>query len=579
MAITRKWLEKNASPMSFERGRELAENQSIEVTQQGLIYHAKIYGEHPYLVQFEDLGTDPTATCTCPFDWGGICKHIVAVGLTIVKGEFETVETHPIISSSAKATPILTNANTFFEDIFLKADLEIQYTFLRQLFTQNPTFIGQFKAYIHSEEVPIDSSNIEKIAEKVARGFSKIPLDIEKRQNRYDDSYYYDEDDGTDWALEKLNKKFNPYFLQGQELLEKGNLMAFLSFQVGVYEGLIHSEEPIYNSDYGAIFPDYSKTLRNIFSEHLHKSFPFLSQMIIQDAMGNACTDLLLYRAETYYNTNIRYDFRDWEAFWMHILQSEGTAQHLLNCLKGLTMYIPEIPRLVMKATHLIGDMQTWAATGEAYCVKNRDISLEILQYYQQKQDIKGLVNVVNKIFTQEQYPDTTFLLNYINPQADRNLYMNVLGTEVFSKSNISLYKKYTELASRQEKEKLIDSIENKAYNRLFYAEVLVEEGEYEKVFPLMERIYHEKDVPAMLKLVVPHLTEKCWEWTKKFVSDKLQDGKRSRDMYNALAQSIALFLSIPAYVPQAKLFAISLNNNYKRLIALKDELERMKLL
>jgi uncharacterized Zn finger protein len=39
-----------------------------------------------------------SATCTCPYDWGGWCKHIVAVGLTCIY-EPETIEKGPPIDS------------------------------------------------------------------------------------------------------------------------------------------------------------------------------------------------------------------------------------------------------------------------------------------------------------------------------------------------------------------------------------------------------------------------------------------------------------------------------------------------
>lgn len=45
MAITRKWLEANASDKSFERGENIAESQEIEIVKIGNTYTAKVYGE------------------------------------------------------------------------------------------------------------------------------------------------------------------------------------------------------------------------------------------------------------------------------------------------------------------------------------------------------------------------------------------------------------------------------------------------------------------------------------------------------------------------------------------------------
>ena len=39
-----------------------------------------------------DDGGIGSATCTCPYDWGGYCKHIVAVLLTVLHGNEVTVK-------------------------------------------------------------------------------------------------------------------------------------------------------------------------------------------------------------------------------------------------------------------------------------------------------------------------------------------------------------------------------------------------------------------------------------------------------------------------------------------------------
>ena len=582
MAITHKWLTDNASQMSMERGEQIADNQAIDIVKVGNHYTAKVYGERPYRIEYQDEGVEPIATCTCPFDWGGICKHIVAVGLAIVKGNYETEDTNsiPIIVAETKAIYAHKSVDAFLEQTFWKAELQTQQAFLRQLFTQNPTFMAQFEAFIKVETAPVNTKSIGEISQKVAKAFSKIPLDVDKMYQEYDN--YDDEDDGTDWAREKLEKKFSPYSKQGLEILGKGNLIDFLIFEIGVYEGLMFAEEPIYNSGYDEIFEDYQAELQDIFSEHLQEAFPVVEKMIIQDGTAIACSNLLLDRADFYLRNDKleaqEYNFRAWEAFWLYCIQSKGAANHLLNRLKYFSVFLPEIPRLVMKAAKIVGDMETWAITAEAYCAGNKDIALEILNYYQQQQDIQGIVSVVNTLFTKEGAPDTSLLLNYLTPEADKTLYMSILSAEVRNKRNLGLYKKFAEMASDGEKAALIYSLST-SYDSFFYAQVLATEKEYEKVFALMEKAYREKEVSQMLKLIAPHLTEKAWEWTKKWASDKMETGKRGRDLYNAIAQCVALFLPITGYDKKAKTLATGLQGMYPRMTALREELQRAKLL
>ena len=50
------------------------------------------YAPYEIAVSLLDDGSIADATCTCPYDWGGYCKHIVAVLLTVLQGDKITVK-------------------------------------------------------------------------------------------------------------------------------------------------------------------------------------------------------------------------------------------------------------------------------------------------------------------------------------------------------------------------------------------------------------------------------------------------------------------------------------------------------
>lgn len=77
-----------ASAQSFERGKSYYQDGAIvEPLQQGLELRAECEGSEyePYQISVT-LNTKGIAetSCTCPYDWGGICKHIVALLLAYV---------------------------------------------------------------------------------------------------------------------------------------------------------------------------------------------------------------------------------------------------------------------------------------------------------------------------------------------------------------------------------------------------------------------------------------------------------------------------------------------------------------
>ena len=70
---------------SFERGKEYYDWGMVEsVVRRGSRLFAEVLGseEDTYNVGVFFQQDDFSASCTCPYDWGGYCKHIVAVLLT-----------------------------------------------------------------------------------------------------------------------------------------------------------------------------------------------------------------------------------------------------------------------------------------------------------------------------------------------------------------------------------------------------------------------------------------------------------------------------------------------------------------
>ncbi len=70
---------------SFKRGIDYYDWGMVEtVVRRGSRLFADVLGseEDLYHVGVSFLEGDFSASCTCPYDWGGYCKHIVAVLLT-----------------------------------------------------------------------------------------------------------------------------------------------------------------------------------------------------------------------------------------------------------------------------------------------------------------------------------------------------------------------------------------------------------------------------------------------------------------------------------------------------------------
>jgi uncharacterized Zn finger protein len=86
-----------ANDQSFQRGSSYQRSSAVhDIVRRGNLLTARVQGSEyaPYeiAVSLLDDGSIGAATCTCPYDWGGYCKHIVAVLLTVLQGDKVTVK-------------------------------------------------------------------------------------------------------------------------------------------------------------------------------------------------------------------------------------------------------------------------------------------------------------------------------------------------------------------------------------------------------------------------------------------------------------------------------------------------------
>ena len=71
---------------SYDRGVDYYHSGTVQsATLRGNRLFASVQGSEwaPYQVGVTFSGADFTASCTCPYDWGGYCKHVVAALLTV----------------------------------------------------------------------------------------------------------------------------------------------------------------------------------------------------------------------------------------------------------------------------------------------------------------------------------------------------------------------------------------------------------------------------------------------------------------------------------------------------------------
>ena len=100
--LTETTIHQHASEESYQRGREYYQQGAVtSLILRGMALQAEVEGSEslPYIVRcvFDASGA-VSATCTCPYDWGGWCKHIVATCLARIH-QPEMIEQRPALDT------------------------------------------------------------------------------------------------------------------------------------------------------------------------------------------------------------------------------------------------------------------------------------------------------------------------------------------------------------------------------------------------------------------------------------------------------------------------------------------------
>src|SRR5690349_20313962 len=101
-ALTEASIRAHSAQESYSRGRSYYDRGAVtSLALRGNTIEAEVEGSQytPYRIRATfDQGGITTATCTCPYDWGGWCKHIVAALLACLY-QSDKVETRPELAT------------------------------------------------------------------------------------------------------------------------------------------------------------------------------------------------------------------------------------------------------------------------------------------------------------------------------------------------------------------------------------------------------------------------------------------------------------------------------------------------
>lgn len=292
--ITEKIISERANSSSFQKGYEYYRNGAVEsIEMRGNQIFAEVEGSEyePYKV-FIELGHSgiEDAECSCPYDYGGDCKHIVAVLLTCIYSHEDIVEKPEI------------------EDLIKDLNREQLYDLVLDIADQYPDVFDLIEDFI--QDIKTDAI---KPLYVVHRNRSQEDIKkIEQDDTEEDEGdYRHYGEDNPDELLEKI-----------ENLIETGKIHNAITLLEGVTEENVDHWKEI----------DWDEEVDTDFLELLGKLW---AEVVLTPELTPSKREELEVMLETWYEELSDYDVEGNFQIALEAIKQGWDYPHLVNVLRG----------------------------------------------------------------------------------------------------------------------------------------------------------------------------------------------------------------------------------------------------
>ncbi|MBS3766436.1 hypothetical protein KGY71_07955 [Candidatus Bipolaricaulota bacterium] len=320
------------SQQSYDRGvRYLRQGRVKRLNLKGESVKAKVRGSQLYEVRL-DLGEpDFDAICTCPYDWGGYCKHIVATLLKLSEKDSEEFET----SDEKRADKV--------EESLRQATGEELRNFLRREFKRNSAAKRRFLLW-HGESA--GENQLENYKRELRELLDSVRGDNYQRQaNKAIYSFfdmardYREGDDPTEAA--KIYRAVAEVIAEGSEPID--NFSGYHGDEFGI--AITNYAESMVEA--GLDFQQKKEHIDYLFEKYNEKDPDYFEEYYVK-GLKTICTD--------------ERDYRHWKNLMRPLLGNRFNSR-----LEGGRRENYETIQLVKPWIHILKNLEEEDQLGELY--------------------------------------------------------------------------------------------------------------------------------------------------------------------------------------------------------------------
>ena len=592
MAITQNWLKSNATESSYDRGRSYKDSVR-KLKKDGNTYTAKVDGSETYQIEIVDSSSGIQADCTCPYNYDGICKHIVAVGLNIISGNFKEVKTTEMVELPAinvvNEEPI--NKATFYQNEFLKAKKDKQTAFVKLLFAQDEAVCRKFLTYIRPPVIPLSTTtDIDELSNEIAARISNI--DIDDYLNEEDDNDYsrgrYDYDDYDDYdedseeydtdALEKqVLRLLEPYGKRAIDTLVKGQLLDSARIILSIYEAEFLIEEPELG-DYSDV--SYYDTMESYFGQIATEWGDKAILKGIKKVDYEAILKLILDRWQQFKRFHGKQESAPYEilneVFFEFIIEKAQAEQLFLDFMATNNLHTFIHYELTKSLCETLNKPDFLLEKLAIYGLDNAELAKELLQAYIKRDNRGRFVAIAQQASEKFNWGINEFIAEQILPTDNLGFFKKIVSEVAVQKQRLDLFNRWAAEVTPTEQEDYLEA--QKKRNESFYIKLLENAKRYSDLLIFAEQRIDNTGSTSFetaAKLVFNIYPNEIFPLYCERIVLRMGNNPSGRSHYQNIVSELQPMKLIKGKAEELKAFARELRAKYGRLPAFLDELKR----
>lgn len=534
---------------SFERGMEYFRQGCVgDLEQFGSSITANVAGTSNYKVTIHIDGEDIKATCTCPYDWGGYCKHIVAT-------LFAFSENYDAIQNNKE------DKESMIENIFSGISPEEIKKFLLKEFERDPALRDHFTIYFSGKGAS------EKSLHDYKKEICLLCSDAADRNGLIKYETYVD---------------FSHIYDLADRYIKAGNISEALIIYQALTEAIAENMGWVDDSNgyYGGEFcralecftdsikkvrlkeKEKKSYIRYLFNKYIKKDPDYLQEYYYY-ALKNIC------------------DSKDDLFYWEGLLKPYLPVD-LPNQDQWLEYY--QARELLMMQLHILDSMDDGKAFYdliERFYKKDYEFCITYVNRLEKDSRNEEAIKIAEKGVSL--FPDhlTIKLRRFLNKyykENSKDKYKENLLFLFIQNLEWSNYESLKELCSREEWEMMFSVIINKlsrgkSYNRDIITRIYLKEGMFEKA---LERVIKDKNLYTLSKYykdLSVKFPKEYFEAYRKLITG-FADSRTGRAHYQEIVYYLKQMKQIMGFEKEFMELVENLEEKYKNRPAFMDEMK-----